>query len=180
MKQRFLSSMNNWKSLIKWWRNKSSHFSSFRLWRAKNRKKIFFSTSCSMNVSFMGPEGGCPFIACSIAYLAATPSIRPIGELRFCLCSAFEWTLGRASCPIPAQPLLHMVQHVAHWVAPFPCSWSILEWLHILLTIYLFLDFILPLSSQHFNFLGNLTQLLLWFLKFVLWKLFIFSTLVCY
>ena len=23
-------------------------------------------------------------------------------------------------CPIPTQPLLHMMQHVADWVAPFP------------------------------------------------------------
>ena len=26
------------------------------------------------------------------------------------------------SCPIPTQPLLHMVQHVADWVVPFPRS----------------------------------------------------------
>ena len=26
------------------------------------------------------------------------------------------------SCPIPTQPLLHLVQHVADWIVPFPRS----------------------------------------------------------
>ena len=29
-------------------------------------------------------------------------------------------TFSNLSCQIPTQPLLHMVQHVADWVAPFP------------------------------------------------------------
>ena len=31
-------------------------------------------------------------------------------------------TILKPSCPIPTQPLLHMTQHVADWVAPFPRS----------------------------------------------------------
>ena len=31
------------------------------------------------------------------------------------------------SCPVPTQPLLHMVQHVADWVAPFPVVSNLLH-----------------------------------------------------